>query len=47
MVSTFDADLHAMVDSGRQIVMPFRIGTPTVDVLPSPRRSVENVASKE
>jgi hypothetical protein len=42
--SAFDADLHHLVPAGGQVVMPFRFGTPTVESLPSPRRSVEMVS---
>jgi hypothetical protein len=42
--STMDASLHALTDSsGWQVVMPFRIGYPTIEAQPSPRRSVEMV----
>jgi hypothetical protein len=43
--SQFDSDLHALgTISGWQIVMPFRIGYPTVEALPAPRRSAEMVS---
>jgi hypothetical protein len=42
--STMDASLHALTNgSGWQVVMPFRIGYPTIEAQPSPRRSVEMV----
>lgn len=43
-VSQFDSDLHALAAApGWQIVMPFRVGYPTVEVMPAPRRSAEMV----
>jgi hypothetical protein len=44
-VSQFESDLHTLgAAPGWQIVMPFRVGYPTVEVLPAPRRSAEMVS---
>jgi len=43
-VSEMDSSLHTLVsETSLQVVMPFRIGYPTVSPLPSPRRSAEMV----
>jgi hypothetical protein len=44
--SQFDSDLHALsATPGWQIVMPFRVGYPTMEVFPAPRRSAELVSN--
>jgi hypothetical protein len=44
--SQFDSDLHALsATPDWQIVMPFRVGYPTMEVFPAPRRSAELVSN--